>query len=61
MEPRTEEKRELGFWKKINRNLKKFVEDMKADSVAANPSKPVDCCTPPVTDKMKKKTASRPH
>jgi hypothetical protein len=61
MEPRTDEKRELGFWQKINTNLKRFVESMKAESVAANPSNPVDCCNPPVTDKMKKKTGSPSH
>jgi len=61
MDARKDDLKESGFWKRINTNLKRFVEDMKAESVAANPTKPVDCCTPPVTDKMKQKTGSPTH
>lgn len=61
MEPVSEVTKNKGFWERINRNIKRIISDIKADSVAANPTKPVDCCNPPVTDKMKQKTGSPSH
>jgi hypothetical protein len=36
------------LWKRVHRKLEKFREELKSDSVASNPVKPVDCCNPPV-------------
>jgi len=58
MEPANNVPRNESFWERINRNIKRIISEMKEDSVAANPRKPVDCCNPPVTDKMKQKTGS---
>ena len=40
--------REEGFWTKINRRLYVVLEELKKESVAGNPVKPVDCCNSPV-------------
>lgn len=61
MEPVSEVTENKGFWERVNRNIKRIISDIKADSVAANPREPADCCNPPVTDKMKKKTGSPSH
>jgi len=61
MEPINGVRKSEGFWGRINRNIKRIISEMKEESVAANPSKPVDCCNPPVTDKMKQKTGSASH
>lgn len=39
---------EESFWKRVHRKFEKFREELRKDSVAANPRKPVDCCNPPV-------------
>ena len=43
-----EAQREEGLLKKIRKKFKRFREELKKDSVASNPEKPVDCCNPPV-------------
>ncbi len=47
MEAKMEPKEEKGLWKKIGKSVKKTLGDLKEDSVAANPTDPVDCCNPP--------------
>jgi hypothetical protein len=47
--------RDESFWEMINRKWHTFREDLRVDSVAGNPRKPVDCCNPPVPDKDKRK------
>ncbi len=61
MEPANNVPRNVSFWERISRSIKRIISEMKEDSVAANPTKPVDCCNPPVTDKMKQKTGSPSH
>ena len=39
---------ENSMWRRFSEKLKVFSEELKKDSVAANPRKPVDCCNPPV-------------
>jgi len=39
---------ENSIWRRIGEKLKMFREELKKDSVASNPRKPVDCCNPPV-------------
>ena len=46
--------REEGFWKRVNRSVKRVLEEMKEDSVANHPRKPVDCCNPPVPPRTEK-------
>jgi len=49
---------ENSVWKRIGEKFKTFREELKKDSVASNPRKPVDCCNPPVapgTDRKLKK------
>ena len=43
--------KEDGFWKSVNKKVKWIFEELKKDSVAQNPSKPIDCCNPPVPRK----------
>jgi len=38
---------ENSVWKRIGEKFKTFREELKKDSVASNPRKPVDCCNPP--------------
>ena len=49
---------ENGIRKRIGERLKTFREELKKDSVASNPRKPVDCCNPPepprIVHKLKK-------
>jgi hypothetical protein len=47
-----ETQREESFWKKFGEKFKTIREELKKDSVASNPRKPVDCCNPPVPPKM---------
>ena len=42
-----ETRKEDGFWKWVNENVTRILEELKEDSVAGNPRKPVDCCNPP--------------
>jgi len=49
-----ESREEKGLWKKIGKNVRKTFQDLKEDSVAHNPTKPVDCCNPPVPPKITK-------
>ena len=39
---------EKSVWKRLGEKFKMVREDLKKDSVASNPRKPVDCCNPPV-------------
>ena len=39
------------LWGRINQKIQKITQDLKEDSVAANPRKPVDCCNPPVPER----------
>jgi len=39
--------REEGIFKRFGEKLKEFREELRKDSVASNPRKPVDCCNPP--------------
>ena len=43
-----ETRREERFWERVNKNVHRFFEELKEESVASNPRKPVDCCNPPV-------------
>ncbi len=47
--------REEGFWKRFGEKFKTIREELKKDSVASNPRKPVDCCNPPVAPKIDQK------
>jgi hypothetical protein len=61
METRKEDIKESGFWERLKNSARRLREELKEDSVASNPRKPVDCCNPPVTEKMKKKTGTSSH
>jgi hypothetical protein len=37
-----------GIFRRLREGMSKTLEELKADSVASNPRKPVDCCNPPV-------------
>ncbi len=52
-----EPKEEKGLWKKIGKSVKKTLDGLKEDSVASNPTEPVDCCNPPEMPK----TATQPQ
>jgi hypothetical protein len=39
--------REDGLWKWVHKKFDTFRDELKKDSVASNPRKPVDCCNPP--------------
>ena len=43
---------ENSIWRRISEKFKTFREELKKDSVASNPRKPVDCCNPPVPPGM---------
>ena len=43
-----ETNKETGTWKRVKKSVNRFFEELKAESVASNPRKPVDCCNPPV-------------
>ena len=47
---------EESIWKRIGEKFRVFKEELKKDSVASNPRKPVDCCNPPVLPGSEKKT-----
>ena len=47
-----ETQKEENFWKWLHQKFDTFLEELKKDSVASNPRKPVDCCNPPVPPKM---------
>ena len=46
---------EKGLLKRIKGRIRWLLHELKEDSVAENPSKPVDCCNPPVPKKPEKK------
>lgn len=49
---------EESIWRRISEKFKAVREELRKDSVASNPQKPVDCChppVPPVTDQKLKK------
>ena len=50
-----EASKEPGVWKRFSKKFRMFREELKKDSVAANPRKPVDCCNPPVAPKTDQK------
>jgi hypothetical protein len=43
---------ENSIWRRFSEKLKMFREELKKDSVASNPRKPVDCCNPPVAPRI---------
>jgi len=43
--------REKGIWKRVKGKIKWVLDELKEDSVAQNPTKPIDCCNPPVPEK----------
>jgi len=43
---------ENSVWRRFSEKFKTFREELKKDSVASNPRKPVDCCNPPVPPRM---------
>ena len=45
-----------GFWKLLNVKFNNLREELRKDSVASNPVKPVDCCNPPVYEKKAEKS-----
>jgi hypothetical protein len=51
-----ETSKEDGFWKWVNESVTRILEDLKKDSVANNPRKPVDCCNPPTPPGTRLKT-----
>ena len=61
MEAIMETRKEDRFWKRINTNVRKIIGDLKEDSVASNPRKPVDCCNPPVPPKIDQKKETSTH
>ena len=50
-----ETRREERFWERVNKNVHRFFEELKEESVASNPRKPVDCCNPPTSSKTGQK------
>ncbi|UCF31536.1 MAG: hypothetical protein JSV26_03750 [bacterium] len=56
-----EARKENSFWKRINSSVKRIFEELKEDSVASNPKKPVDCCNPPVVPKLDQEKDSSQH
>ncbi len=46
-----EKREEKSLFKKIGRNIRKTLDDLKEDSVGHNPTKPVDCCNPDLPPK----------
>jgi len=47
--------KEDGLWRWVNENVTRILEDLKKNSVASNPRKPVDCCNPPVLPRERQK------
>jgi hypothetical protein len=47
-----ETQREDGILRRLSEKFKTFREELKKDSVASNPRKPVDCCNPPVAPRI---------
>lgn len=54
-----ETRKEDGFWKWVNENVTRILEELKEDSVANNPQKPVDCCNPPTSPQTQHKLKIR--
>lgn len=50
-----ETRKEDLFWKWVNENVNRILEELKRESVANNPRKPVDCCNPPAPPKLNQK------
>ena len=48
-------RKEDTFWKWVNESVTRILEELKEDSVASNPRKPVDCCNPPTPPRLKQK------
>ena len=48
-----------GFFKRLREGLEKNIQELKEDSVASNPRKPVDCCNPPVPPGTDRKLRER--
>ncbi len=46
---------ENSIWRRFSEKFKTFREELKKDSVASNPRKPVDCCNPPVAPQIDQK------
>jgi hypothetical protein len=44
--------RKKGFFKRVREGVGKALEELKEDSVASNPRKPVDCCNPPIPPRI---------
>lgn len=44
-----------GLFKRLRDGVNKTLMELKADSVASNPRKPVDCCNPPVPPRTDQK------
>ena len=51
--------REKGIWKRVKGKIKWVLDELKEDSVAQNPTKPIDCCNPPVPEKKERKKELR--
>ena len=51
-----EKQKEDLFWKWVNENVTRILNELKEDSVANNPRKPVDCCNPPKPQRLTYKT-----
>jgi hypothetical protein len=45
-----------GFLKRVKDTVRKTLDELKEDSVANNPQKPIDCCNPPVPRRTEHKT-----
>ena len=50
-----ERQEETGLWRRVSEKWQRFRKELKKDSVASNPRKPVDCCNPPVPPKTDQK------
>lgn len=46
-----ETRKEHGFLRSVNNKIKWFFDELKKDSIGENPSKPIDCCHPPIPRK----------
>ena len=40
--------RNNGMWSRIKGRIRWVYEELREDSVARNPEKPIDCCNPPI-------------
>jgi hypothetical protein len=51
-----ETKSKKGVFRRLREGVNKTFAELKADSVASNPRKPVDCCNPPVPPRSDSKS-----